>query len=96
MRKNELYEVAERNKDEVVYQSGKAYTMRSAGGRAIPNSGTGGSTTVNVYNTFGAGTNAEDVLEILPTAIADGLERADKQGLIQYGRMSNFQREIGN
>jgi hypothetical protein len=96
MRKNELYEVAERNKDEVVYQSGKAYTMRSAGGRAIPNSGMGGATTVNVYNTFGAGTNADEVLEILPTAIADGLERADKQGLIQYGRMSNFQREIGN
>ncbi|MCP5014732.1 MAG: hypothetical protein GY938_05535 [Ketobacter sp.] len=95
MRRNELYEVAERNKDEVFQRGGKNYMMPSSGGRAVPQSG-GGAVSVVIHNTFGAGTNADDVLEVLPEAIANGLEMADRQGLIQYGRMSNFQREIGN
>ncbi len=95
MRKDELYEVAERNKDEVFQRGGKNYMMPSSGGRAIPNAG-GGSTNITMNVSFGAGTNADDVLEVLPEAVASALEKADKQGIVQYSRMSNFQREIGN
>ncbi len=96
MRKDELYEVAERNKDEVIEQGGRSYTIRSSGGRAHPNTGNGGSTTVNMNVSFGAGTDTATIEERLPSMIAKGLKIADRQGEIEWGGMGNFQREIGN
>ncbi len=96
MRKDELYEVAERNKDEVIEQGGRSYTVRSSGGRAHPNTGNGGSTTVNMNVSFGAGTDTATIEERLPSMIAKGLKIADRQGEIEWGGMGNFQREIGN
>jgi len=96
MRRNELYEVAERNKDEMITQGGKHFTMLSSGGVATPDVKGGGSTVVNMNITFGAGTDTQTIEERLPSMIAKGLEMADRQGDVRYERMSGFQRAIGN
>ena len=96
MRRNELYEVAERNKDEVFSSGGKSFMMPSQGGRAIPDVKSGGSTVVNMNVTFGAGTDTQTIEQRLPSMIAKGLEMADRQGEVRYERMNGFQKAIGN
>jgi hypothetical protein len=95
-RRNELYEVAERNKDEMFQSGGKNYFMPSSGGRVTPDVQSGGNTVVNMNITFGAGTDTQTIEQRLPSMIAKGLEMADRQGEVRYERMPNFQREMGN
>ena len=96
MRRNELYEVAERNKDEVFSSGGKSFMMPSQGGRATPDVKSGGSTVVNMNVTFGAGADTQTIEQRLPSMIAKGLEMADRQGEVRYERMNGFQKAIGN
>jgi len=96
MRRNELYEVAERNKDEVFSSGGKSFMMPSQGGRAHPDVQSGGNTVVNMNVTFGAGTDTQTIEQRLPSMIAKGLEMADRQGEVRYERMGGFQKAIGN
>lgn len=94
VRRGELYEVAERGKDELFESGGKTYLLPSQGGRVVPNNQISNSSNVNIYATFNGG-DISTIEKRLPELVARGLEMADRQGKIDYGRMPNFNRVVG-
>ncbi len=95
VRRGGLYEVAENGKDELFQSGGKTFLLPSQGGRVVPNNKMGGSANVTVNATFNGGDIAT-IEQRLPEMIAKGLEMADRQGDIDYSRMPNFSKAVGD
>lgn len=95
VRRGQLYEVAENGKDEIFQSGGKTFLLPSQGGRVIPNNQMTNNANVTVNATFNGG-DMGTIEQKLPELVAKGLEMADRNNSIDYGRLQNFQRAVGN
>jgi hypothetical protein len=90
MRANQIYEVAERGKDEMFSAGGRSFMIPSQSGRMTPNvnNSYGGATTNYVSVVVNGDGNPREI----EGAILNGLYSLDRSNRIDYGKLPNMRR----